>query len=352
MEIKELNDVYSDLSAAPANPEISKALEDLGIPTEKSTPSPEKQDDKVVVPDSGSTEAAKQPEPESEGVSWDSFIDEPKTESVETKSQVDWAEVGKAINITSEIKGSEDVVSYVSDLRKQIDELKAKSIGDDLPKELVEALEIAKSGGDYRTFLDVADYDFSQDKPEDLFEDEMAELFYNQDGSFREDEFNDYMDSVPLVDKKMRGLQIQRELIIMQEQQKNQLKQKVAAEKAENLRKLERSLNDFNKVGDFDVTPKVKKQLFNDLATGAFLAELGISSNGSHNWDKLKETYFKAKYFDTIQKFNSNQAVKQDKRAALTELNNSTVTKTGRPENATETVKRSGIDLYLQEKIK
>lgn len=348
MENKELNDIYSDLLTTPAAPAEGLAEQTL-VPTTtaETTSSTEQVVDEVKVSGDELETPAKPEDSKPEDVSWDSFIPDTEIKAPETKSQIDWAEVGKAINIASEVKGQDDVVKYVSELKQTVESLKSKTLGDNVPKELVEAIELAKNGGDYKTYLEISSVDYAQEDPALLFEDEVAELFYNADGSFREEEFNEYLDSIPEPDKVMRGRQIQRELINMQAQQKSLVAQKAAMEKAENLRKLEKALDGFNKVDTFEVTPKVKKQLFNELATGQFLNELGISGNGSHNWDKLLNTYFKAKYFDAVQKYNSREAVKQSTRAAISELTNSTIGRPAKPENPTETTKRSGADLYL-----
>ncbi len=348
MENKELEQIYQDLVSNPSNEGI---INPEAIPTATTTveptASPEQGVDEVKVSGVESKTQAKPEDSTSEDVSWDSFIPDSTAPVTETKSHIDWSEIGKAINISTEVKGQEDVVKYINELKTTVDSLKSKAIGDDVPKELAEAIELAKNGGDYRTYLDVSSVDYSQEVPEDLFEDEVAELFYNPDGSFRAEEYEDYIDSIPLPDKKMRGMQIKRELMAMQEQQKNQIRQQAALVKADNMRKLEKALDGFNKVDTFEVTPKVKKQLFNELATGQFLNELGISEGGSHNWDKLLNTYFKAKYFDTVQQFNARKAVVNKTRADLSELTNSTIGKPSRPENPTDTTKRSGADLYL-----
>lgn len=346
--MKELNDVYSDLLSTPQEQPVIEGVEDLNVSTtEKPTSSSEPLDDKVNVSGSGDTTEAKPEAPESEDVSWDSFIDDNvPTRTQEAKPSFDWSEVGKAVNLP-EVKGQEDLVKYIDGLKKNVEDLKSKTIGEDVPKALVEAIEIAKQGGDYLSYLDIADIDYSKDDPVALFEDEVAELFVNPDGSFREEEYHEYIDSLTPTDKLMRGRQLQRELIMMQEQQKSQIKAKAAAAKAENLRKLESAIHGFNKVDNFDVTPKVKKQLFNELATGEFLTQLGISESGNHNWEKLLNTYFKARYFDAVQQFNTRNSLKDSKRAELNELSNSTVKKNQRIENPVNTVKKTGLDLYL-----
>lgn len=354
MENSELNDLFTELAnEKPAAQPPVEGTSDISLdaPTIdlNEASSQGRTPDEVKVSDPVAPNEATPSAAGSEDVSWDSLLEdispEPKTGATPS---IDWKEVGKAIN-TSDIKGPEDLTKYVDSLRKTVEDLKSQpqTFGKDLPKEFLEAAQIAKDGGDYKSFLAIAEIDYKAENPVDLFEDEVANLFYNQDGSFREEEYTEYIDSISLPDKTLRGRQLQRELILVQEQNKNQIKARVAAEKADNLRKLEGALNNFNRVDAFDVTPKVKKQLFNELATGQFLNELGISQDGSHNWDKLLNTYFKARYFDTIQKFNSRAVLVKDKRSQLDEFTNSSITKGQKPENPMSTNKKSGIDFYL-----
>src|SRR6185436_11063018 len=121
------------------------------------------------------------------------------------------------------------------------------------------------------------------------------------------------------------------------------------AEKAANLKKLETSLNQFNKVGNYEVTPKAKKQLFDDLATGKFMQELGINLNGSHNWELLQQAYFKAKYFDAIQAHNEKQASRSTLRGEINKLSNSIVLQPSALANPITSPKpKSGVDLYFE----
>src|SRR5882672_11783880 len=120
--MKEVNDVYQDLIA---NPSTEGIINPDQIPTTETTvvpsTSPEQGVDKVEVSGIESNTEAKPEDSKPEDVSWDSFIPESTAPAVETKSQIDWSEVGKAINISSEIKGQEDVVKYVSELKQTVE---------------------------------------------------------------------------------------------------------------------------------------------------------------------------------------------------------------------------------------
>lgn len=363
-EAKQLDDVFSDLMSTNTTeqPPIEDVNgQDLGELFEtphdplssepKTNTSKETEDDnEVVVSESDSNVETKSNDDDSEDVSWDDYVDAKNVEE-ETKSPINWLEVGKALNISDEVKSQEDVAKYVSTLKSTIDELKAKpTLDDTIPVELREALEIAKSNGDYLSYLDVASVDYSQIDPIEIFEDEAAELFYNQDGTFRQVEYDDYLDGLSETDKLLRGKQIQRELVAIQNEQKHQIKQRAAYQKADSLKKLERTLDNFEKVGDYKVTPKVKKQMYTELASGDFTKLLGINDSGNHNWEVLLGNYFKARYFDAIDNYNRKGAKTETLRSVTKDLTNSTVTRNNKVDNPTETREKkiSGVDLYLQ----
>lgn len=285
--------------------------------------------------------------------SWDDFIDDspaPVDDSA-TKS-LDWSKLSVDLGLETPVKSFDDLRSALKQVVDENKALKERGV-ENLPAELKEAIEVARQGGDFYTYLGLVQEDYKSIPPEELFEEKVAELFYNEDGSFNETEFNEYIESIPLADRKFRGLQIRNELIRLQEEAKRAYKQRIDAQKFENLRKLEASLNNFSKVGNFEVTPKAKKQLYSDLASGKFYQELGISTDGNHNWDRLLEAYFKFKYFEPIQKFTAIEARKAKTRQDLDGLSNSTVKRPGSVGNPVQTKQQpSGADLYIHELLK
>lgn len=359
METKDLSEVFNDFlketrpTSVPTDPTNSNPTTSVNVDpqvqtrTETTLPSGEQPGTSAAVPEVVNSTA--QPEvTASEDDSWDSFVTEKETGNA-AQPQVDWSEIGKAIGKT-DVKTPEDLTGYISNLEKTVSDLKTNPVyGENIPKQLQEAIDIANKGGDYLAYLDVASVNYAEIDPVELYEDEVANFFYNADGSFREQEYLDYLDKQDPTDKMLRGKQIQRELIQVQDSNKQSLKQKVAAEKTENLRRLETSLDKFSKVGNFEVTPKVKKQLFDDLATGKFMSELGINLNGSHNWELLQQAYFKAKYFDAVQAFNEKRAATGTLRGEINKLSNSTVLQPSGISNPVTAPKvKSGIDLYFE----
>jgi hypothetical protein len=352
---KELDDIFKDLMGGQPgqqleieglNPPSPAAQQD--IDTVVSNVQKEPEEGKAEVSAGGAINEPTDSVPPAEDKNWDDFVSDAPTTDAPEASKFNWESFGKAAGLPETVKDETSAIEYINTLKAELEQLSKSTLPETLPKELKEAIEIANNGGDFRTYLEIADIDYAAEDPVALFEDEVAELFYEQDGSFRQEEFDEYINSISEPDKLLRGRQIQRELISLQEQKKNEIRQRAAMEKAENLRRLETSLNNFNKVGNYNVTPKVKKQMFSDLSTGKFMDDLGLSTNGSHNWDKLLNNYFKAKYFDAIQQFNEQRAVTQDRRSTLEELTNPSNKQNPRIENPVQTVKKSAVDLYLE----
>lgn len=351
-----LSDVFNDFIGTPPEPQppiegvADPVVEPSGadVTPSKGTNTPSNSD---AVSEPTTPDAVQPPVDDSDDVSWDSLIDEGTSTSEPTLSDVNWSEIGKAIGITADVKGVEDVTTYVKSLQQTVEDLKSKpALDESVPVEIKEALEIHKNGGDYMSYLMVSAEDYSTADPIELFEDEVAELFYDEKtGQFNEQQYYDYIDSISDADKLFRGKQIQRELTMMQKEKKRELQEQVYREKQANLQALEKSLDQFNKVGTFEVTPKVKKQMLQELASGQFMQNLGVAPDGKHNWNKLLDAYFKARYFDTVQAYNEKKAQRSTMRQVLDSTTNSSVKRNGTLGNAAESAPaKSGIDLYLE----
>src|SRR5690606_11821970 len=178
-------------------------------------------------------------------------------------------------------------------------------------------IEVAKAGGDYLAILDVFSVDYSKEDPVELFESEVAELFYDEDGSFRKDEYEEYLDSLLPADKLMRGKAIQRELINMQIQKRSEIKQRAAEAKAQQLESIRQTLDGLDKIAGYNLTPKVKKQMFDSFATGQIHSQLGILPNGKFDSAKAVQTAFKAMYFDAIQSYLTTKARNEKTREVV-----------------------------------
>lgn len=365
---KELDDVYNDLIGTAPEPGTQLALEGLDSDNATGAGNAGDQSDKEInnagvstegvdatkegkanVDDAGGMKGATPTAPASTDtdIEWDAFVEATEEKSQVPTNQIDLSSFSKALGVEEEFKSQDQIIDYVKkviDTNKQLNET---AVADDLPRELAEAVKIAKSNGDYLSYLEIGSIDYMQEDPVALFEDEVAELFTNADGSFREDEYNDYIESVSAPDKLLRGKQIQRELVAIQERKKAEFRERVALEKAANLRNLEKSLESFEKVGDYKITPKIKKQMFSELSSGKFLDDLGISFNGAHNWGKLLENHFKARYFDAIQNFNKQRASTGERREIINGMSNPSVGKPTKLDNPTQVVQKDPLDFYF-----
>src|SRR6185436_3864896 len=196
METKDLSDVFKDFITQPAQTQpVLETTEDAIVDPQS------EQNGNTTIPlgeqavkdttPGVANSTAKPEDATSENVSWDSFITD-EVAGTEAKPQVDWSEIGKAIGKT-DVKTPEDLTSYIGTLEQTVQELKTNPVfGENIPKQLQEAIEIANKGGDYLAYLDVASVDYSKVDPIELYEDEVAEFFYNADGSFREEDYLTY----------------------------------------------------------------------------------------------------------------------------------------------------------------
>jgi hypothetical protein len=348
---KQLNDIYSQvLAQEPITPVIepTQAEPVLSQSQPAATPAPSSEtatNDVSVSAEPVATPTTLEDKP-AEGQTWDSFIEAVKpVEAVQ--STFDFSSLGNAIGV--EVKSQDELVNHFKSLNEQLTQAKALSYKDDvsMPDEVKEVIEVAKSGGDYLAMLDVLSVDYSKEDPTVLFETEVAELFYNQDGSFREDEYNEYLDSLLPADKLMRGKSIQRELMQIQAQKRNEIKQKALHEKAVQIESVKRALDGMDKVNGFEVTPAIKGQMYNDFASGAVYAKLGILANGKIDAATALNAHFKAQYFDAIVKYLQSSARTEKTREVIKDLSNVNIAKAPQVENVTPTKSANPLDGYL-----
>jgi hypothetical protein len=350
-----LKDVFSDLMSTPTNGQPA-----IGDPIVDSSPDPvqstqvnsQTSTEQSVVNDTIQSDATEPesttPEQTDDDLSWDSYVDDGQTTQTQS-TEIDFSQIGKAIGV--ELKSVDELTKFVSDLKTENSELKTKSLNtEELPSDLKDAIEIWKNQGDYHSIFDVEAIDYSVLDPVELFEQEVEEFFVNPDGTFREKEYWAYVDSLDETDKRLRGMQIQKQLIAEQTYQKQAIKQKVERERTENLRNLEQTINKFDKVGDYTVTPKVRQELYQDIASGKFLEKMGVSLNGSHKFETLLNMYFKAKYFDAIQKFNSDRTRNSTLRKEVEKVGNHTVNNAPRVGNPVESQKKDPVSMYFDAK--
>lgn len=353
-----LKDVFSDIistnTTQTEQPPIGDPVVDSNVIDTTSTstdpnvvPSTEQVDDNVAVQPQDTNQATPDnPAADAKDFDWETFIEDSTASANEPTTAIDYSHVGKALGI--EVKGVEDIAKFVETLKTENTKLKESSLKtEELPSDLKDAIDVWKNQGDYRAIFEVDSIDYSVLDPVEIFEMEVQDFFENPDGTFREKEYYDYIDSLDPTDKKLRGLQIQKQLMAEQNYQKQALKQKVEKEKVENLRQLEQSLGKFDKVGDYTVTPKIKQALYQDISSGKFLDEMGVKLTGAHQFDKLLGMYFKAKYFDAIQKFNEQRTRTSTLRQEIGKIGNHTVNQPAKLGNPTETQKRDGIDMYF-----
>jgi hypothetical protein len=235
-------DILEDGSTIPP---VAQTIES---PAVEPSPTVEPTDNKVAESDPEVSDP-KGNEPDVD-LEWDSFLEDKPSAEGTPKADVDVTKLSEALGLKG-ISTQDELVAKVKELQKAA-EAPSKSPFDGVDEEVRTkfegAFEVAKNGGDYLSYLDVASVNYDEIDPVELFEDEVAELFYDERGEFKEDEYYDYIDGIKPADKVMRGRQLQRELKLIQEQQKEQIRQKALYQKNEELRQIQSSLAEMKEV--------------------------------------------------------------------------------------------------------
>lgn len=219
--IRDKNESKLQAEAPVATEEVKKPEE--AVPTEKTEPV-------VETPAATTDKQEPTPEPAPEKVEevefkWDADIVEetPKTAAVDIKK------IGSAfeLNVTNE----EELIKEVGGKLAKLKELEAETAKafEGVPASLKEAIDIAKKGGDWYSFVENSLLDVTKLDPIDLFEQEYerqeAAKYRNPDGTIDYEKLDEAMDSIPDAIKSMQGNQIKNSLYMQQQQKKQQLVQ-------------------------------------------------------------------------------------------------------------------------------
>lgn len=118
-----------------------------------------------------------------------------------------------------------------ADLLLKISELKTKEQPLELPTELKEAVEAVKNGNNWRSVL--GEIDYSKVDPVEAYEYEIeqevrksSKHFRKEDGSVDFDALDNYLDSIPMVEREMRG----KEILASKQREQERSKQRRIAE--------------------------------------------------------------------------------------------------------------------------
>lgn len=264
---------------------------------------------------------------------WDAgIVEEPK---VTTPQNVDFKKLGSAFDLNANTE--EEFSKQLSEKAAKLKTLEEQSdkLFEGIPTELKEAMDVAKKGGDWYTFIEHSLLDVTKLDPVSLFEQEYerqeAHKYKNTDGSIDYARLDEALDSVPEAIKVMQGKQIQNNIYLQQQAKKQQIlsqtekaKEVFSLQLGEAIKELP---NHFPKdVFGITLEPQHMASIYDGISSGKLIekhiGKLDTSSLSKADAKKLAVTIAKAEWAAGISKAQFNKGLTQAKRELLDKTQN------------------------------
>jgi hypothetical protein len=337
----------------PEQPEVQPTPEVPGdLPEEviQETTSDETVTNEQTPPPVEGEDVVEEPKPLPEVIEdWDTNEpDEPQTPSV------DWSEIRSQAEIDGEVNSQDELVSYVKNLKQELETVKTTSESyADLPEELKQAYEIAKSGGDYKGFLGVNDTSLDSADPITLYEDYVADYFKRPDNSFDEEGYEAFLDAKSDKEMEIEGMRIKAAKLQQRNAQVERYNAGVQAKAETDKASITKAVAELDKVGNFKVTDKHKAKLADGMRSGNLFKNLFTDASGNTDWGKAAKGLFILENFEQMNKYLVQRAKVNATRELTQELTNPQVTKpAASPTPKKADAPSSGMDLFLEESRK
>lgn len=242
-----------------------------------------------------------------------------------------------------EVKSKDEFVSKVNELKK-IQELQKN-----LPSDLVEALAVAKDGGDYKEFLGISSVNYDEFSNRELVEASVEKYFKREDGSIDEERLVEFVDSKSPEEINMMGDQVRENLKLKQAQKVDTFKQRLTEKKSQIDNKLKSYISSLSSVAGVKVSDAEKDVLYREISSGEIYKRSFTDDSGERSPEKEVQNYFKIKYFDKILQLAKTSSAKEGKKDVIKKLTNSNVKQT-RPSTkvAGNQSTPSALDLYIK----
>lgn len=325
-ELKSLQDgINSVIQTNPATPVLQAEVPLFETPTEQ----------QVEVPTVATSEPAKPIEPVVAVVptptepsvidNWDLAGAETAPESVVSPT-FDFATIGKDLGF--EVKTRDELVSQVKAIKAQADLLKQEkeAVFANVPQDLVKAIELARSNGDYLGYLGIGAVDYAKADPIELYESFVENSLTDpKTGNTDWEKVNAHLDKLDDADLEIRGKQIQLQYVQYQNEQRTQKEQQIYAQRQEQERSIRQAVDRLEKVGDFKVSSTHKQEIYQDLL-GDPLKDYR-KGNGQFDFERLAKDRFILKNYEKLDKFRQQQIKNAAKREILSEITNPELTR-------------------------
>ena len=251
----------------------------------------------------------------------DGIVFEDDVVEEETDKSVDFSSLAKDFGLEGEIT---DKQKFIESYKQSLAKAKEDAL-QGVPDDLKEAIDFAKEGGDFLSYLGVKSANYDEVSNAELVEVSMEKYFKGEDGKVDQEALNEWLDSKSAAEINMMGDQLRSSLKAEQESKLNNLRNNAKTQKAESDRKLKEYINSLNVIGGVKLRQSDKDNLYNDAVTGVATKELFYGEDGRLSQAKLAENLFKVRMFDKAIQLAKTSASNDGKRQVLKSATNSTV---------------------------
>lgn len=258
----------------------------------------------------------------------------PVTPEPITTPVFDYTEVAKALG-KDNLNAKDDVIAAVNELKQKAAML------EQVPEDLVKAMEIAKANGNYLEYLQVSVVDWAKEDPIVLYENYVEDQFYNPATNLIDYEKVDKMlEKMDDEEKEFRGKELQRQYVAYQKQQKDFILQQTQAKRAQFEQSVKQVINELKDINEYVLTPAKKAELVEYVLTGQDLKENDVRS-------RVVNAFIK-KNFQSIDKFMKSKVRNATQREILNEAQIPDIKPSSTPAPAAPS-KAYSIQDYIQE---
>lgn len=327
--------------------QVAKALEgqqpqEVVKPAEEVvTPTTEVENLKQDTPSAVETPVNPEVPTELEKDEWDLEDSKPSvtTETITTPT-FDFSELGKSVGL-GEIKDKDDLVV-------KIKSLETKAL-EGVPENLKKALELAKQGGDYLSYLGVSQVDYSAVDPVELFKSDLfnrvKQLNPQATKQELEDRYAEALGAYAPIQQLVEGQKLQKGYMDYQKNEAARIEQESRQRKAQADAKIKESIDKLEEVNGFKLKHHHKSSMYDYITSGQLQKDL-FSQDG-YNYEALVEIAFQRKYGKKANEFLWNKAKTVTKKEIVKELTNPQIEKPAQAPSV-EVNQKSDMEAWLE----
>lgn len=252
-------------------------------------------------------------------------------------------------DIGIEADNAETARTYIQELKEKVTTLEeANSGNDNLPNELVEAIEVHKDGGNYLEYLKITSVDYSIIDPVDLWMHDKSQYFLDPaTKQIDEERLNAYAEKIGEDQIRIEGSQLKDRMQNQRTDKEKAFRQATIDRKTKNEADLKEVMSKIDSISNYKLTPNHKQTLLNGILTGKMMKDMFFNTDGSYDYPKMIDNYFKSKYFDKVKGRDVKRAASEAKKQIIKTTTNAKIKPSSAKPVIVKKQELSGLDILM-----